>query len=409
MEQDGQLSAYRQRLLDALLEHPKRRRQEDPGSLQVLVDQECVGILDCDAGTPTLLSVHRSRPVRTVEIRTAAGLLVGGLCLQEVGVKVARFPVGAHTLELTVHNWPEGGSVKLAYLAAPAWRRRLLAAFARGTPGASRARLPENAWIGGLVMAQAVLAVAVVLLWGDRVRDRAADQAVLSSTTSVMTAPTASTEALARSEQRVAQFAEAQAELLRTLRAQQAELAQVQQTVRAMSGTQRRVGAHVTKIEQRVRDLKEQNADTLQRHVLTELSRAYSERQKIQEQVLALKAEKDALADAMSALEARNLELAQSLQRREGMIAKVLPGPEPVRPGAQPFTFFVSFQDGTSEENIERFLQELHGRRGPITSGWYSVEVTLPGPQTPDGLFESLKKAKIVKAITAKLDLATVK
>jgi len=68
---------------------------------------------------------------------------------------------------------------------------------------------------------------------------------------------------------------------------------------------------------------------------------------------------------------------------------------------SQLFNFWVSFQDGTSEASIEQLIQEIHGRKGPVNAGWYNVEVTLPQPQPPDGFMESLKKAKIVKAVTA--------
>lgn len=421
-EQD-QLNAYRERLLDSLREHPNRQETERPGELQVFVDGECVGTLDCRGAAPSLIFTARERPIHSLDVRTATGLLVGHCYAPEAGRKVARFCVGRDTVEVSVRTQATGGTVRVAYRAASAWRHRVLAALARLTPGVI---MPEMVWIRGMAVAQVVLAVAVLVLLADRVRDRVTDQAVPSSTASVVTAPTVSQEALARSEHRLAQVAQAHEELLSTLRAQQAELAQVQRTVRAVSETQRRVGAHVTTVEQQVRELKNQTADTLQRHVLSEFSRAYAERQKIQDQLLALKAEKDALAGTVSALEARNQELAESFKRREGLTAKMLSGPEPVRPGAekgkeppvvpqpqialaQPFTFFVSFQEGTSEESIEHLLQEIHGRKGPITSGWYSVEVTLPGPQAPEGFFETLKKEKIVKAITAKLDTSTVK
>jgi hypothetical protein len=429
-EQDGQLNAYRERLLDALREHPHRQETERPGELQVFVNGECVGTLDCRGAASSLIFTCRERPIHGIEIRTATGLLVGHCYAPEAGRKVARFPVGRDTVEVSVRTEATGGSVRAAYRAAPAWRHRVVAALAGMTPAAM---MPEMGWVRAVAVAQVVVALAVLVLLADRVRDHLVDQAVPPSTPSVVTAPAASTDALARSEERLARLVETQEELMTTLRAQQDELGRVQRTVQAVSGAQQRVRAHVTNVEQRVRELKDQTADTLQRHVLTELSRAYSERQKIQEQLVALKAEKDALAGTVSALEARNLELAESLKRREGMLAKVQPGPEPVRPGAdkakegaaaagppqvaearrdpqaEPFTFWVSFQDGTSEESIERFLQDVRGQKGPITSGWYRVEVTLPGPQPPEGFFESLKQAKIVKAVTAKLETAGAK
>ena len=62
--------------------------------------------------------------------------------------------------------------------------------------------------------------------------------------------------------------------------------------------------------------------------------------------------------------------------------------------------FWVSFQDGTPEKSIEDLIQEIKGiKKGPINSGWYPVEVTLPKPEPPDRFLESIKRAKIVKAV----------
>lgn len=69
-----------------------------------------------------------------------------------------------------------------------------------------------------------------------------------------------------------------------------------------------------------------------------------------------------------------------------------------------PFKFWVSFQDGTSQERIDQWVKEIRGRKGPTNAGWYPVEVNLPKPQTSNELLESLKKTKIVKAITTSLN-----
>ena len=66
----------------------------------------------------------------------------------------------------------------------------------------------------------------------------------------------------------------------------------------------------------------------------------------------------------------------------------------------QAFMFWVAFQDGTTEKSIEDLVQELNGiKKGPMKSGWYSVEVNLPNPEPPDRFLESVKRAKIVKSV----------
>ncbi|MCS6327518.1 MAG: hypothetical protein H8K06_10570 [Nitrospira sp.] len=66
----------------------------------------------------------------------------------------------------------------------------------------------------------------------------------------------------------------------------------------------------------------------------------------------------------------------------------------------QAFMFWVAFQDGTTEKSIEDLVQEINGiKKGPMKSGWYSVEVNLPNPEPPDRFLESVKRAKIVKSV----------
>jgi hypothetical protein len=75
-------------------------------------------------------------------------------------------------------------------------------------------------------------------------------------------------------------------------------------------------------------------------------------------------------------------------------IAEARPDPQ-----AQPFTFWVTFQEGTSEESIQHLIDEIHGRKGSVNAGWYPVEVPrLVGP--PDRFLESIRQAKIVKAVS---------
>jgi hypothetical protein len=72
---------------------------------------------------------------------------------------------------------------------------------------------------------------------------------------------------------------------------------------------------------------------------------------------------------------------------------------------AQPLTFWVTFQEGTSEESIEHLMEEIHGRKGSVNAGWYPVEVRRPvGP--PDRILESIRQAKIVKAVSMSLAAA---
>ncbi len=113
MEQDGLLSEYRQRLLDALKTHSIRRRREEPDLLQVFVNQERVGTVASAGTEPTFAFSSRERIVHSVEVRTEDGVLVGGLCAPEFGIRSARVPLSRDAIEITVHNRMDGGSVRV--------------------------------------------------------------------------------------------------------------------------------------------------------------------------------------------------------------------------------------------------------------------------------------------------------
>ena len=78
-------------------------------------------------------------------------------------------------------------------------------------------------------------------------------------------------------------------------------------------------------------------------------------------------------------------------------------------PTLAPFTFWVSFQDNTPEKSIQDLIQEIHGRTGQPSAGWYNVEVDLPQPQTPDLFVDALKKMTIVKSVTTSLKTTSVR
>src|SRR2546427_8392757 len=109
MEEEGQLSAYRERLLDSLRDFPERRRRERPDSLRVFVNQECVGTLTCGGAGSMSGFTSRGRPVHALEVRTSTGLLVGGLCAGTAGMKRAGFSLALGTPRGSVGNPLERG------------------------------------------------------------------------------------------------------------------------------------------------------------------------------------------------------------------------------------------------------------------------------------------------------------
>ena len=418
MQEDGQLSVYRERLLEALRQHPRRQGREDPGLLQVFVNHECVGTLDCAHAEPTLVFATRERPIHLIEIRTAAGLLVGSFCAQDVGTKTARFSVGRHAIEMTVHARLDGGMIKVKYRAARAWRYRLHNAVAGLLAGLPRMDSREYAWMRAMAVTQAVLAIAVLFLVTDRVMDRAKSQTDVVRAMPALppsnTAPAISSEAFALQEQKLMRLAQAQVATLQTLQAQQEEIAQVNRTLEAVAKAQQQLRVNLQTVQQQGVDSKGVASSKLNRLLLAELRNAAAERKQMRHRIQELTAGKEALSSALTALETRNRELEKNRKPGNPAVAKTNEGvsPSPIAAPSlvteaprenlsQLFNFWVSFQDGTSEASIEQLIQEIHGRKGPVNAGWYNVEVTLPQPQPPDGFMESLRKAKIVKAVTA--------
>jgi len=417
MREDGQLSAYRERLLEALRQHPRRQGREDPGLLQVFVNHECVGTLDCAHADPTLVFASRERPIHTIEIRTAAGLLVGSFSAQEVGMKTARFPVGRHAIEMSVHTRLAGGVVRVKYRAARTWRYRLRNAVASLAAGLPRMDQREHAWMRVMAMTQAVLTLAMLFLVADRVTDRAKPQATVVQTPPASipfnTTQATSSEALFLQEQKLVRLAQAQEASLQTLQAQQEEIAQVNRALEAVARTQQQLRVNLQTVQQQGVDSKGVAPSKLNKLLLAELRNAAAERKQLRQQIQELTAGKEALSSALTALETRNRELEKNRKPEKPAAAKATEGapPSPTTAPAQVaeaarenlsqlLNFWVSFQDGTSEASIEQLIQEIHGRKGQVNAGWYNVEVTLPQPQPPDGFMESLKKAKIVKAVT---------
>jgi hypothetical protein len=63
----------------------------------------------------------------------------------------------------------------------------------------------------------------------------------------------------------------------------------------------------------------------------------------------------------------------------------------------QPFLFWVTFSDGTSQERIDQWVHEKNGRKGAVNEGWQEVRI-VPPAVPPDLFLEQIRGEKIVKA-----------
>jgi hypothetical protein len=331
-QHDEQVRAYREKLLSVLRGRAGCRRDDRSESFQVFVNQESIGVLDGRRNDISRISVSRERVIHTVEIRSESGELVGGICLQEFDRKTARFQIGGSAFDLSVHNRPDGSTVRVtlqttscAWARIPSLWTAVVARWGIGrTPSPSY--VPRTmVWSRAGAVAQVVLAGAVLFLAAERIMDD------MSGAKYVM-----SEEMLARQERMLTALMKVQAEVK--------QIVQVQQV---------------------------------------QLNAAAADRVELHDQVQRMKAANEAYSREIAQLQTRAVVTEAKLANQ-----------------VQPFKFWVSFQEGTPQERIDQWVKDIHGRKGPTNAGWYPVEVKLSKPQTSDELLESLKKTRIVKAIT---------
>ena len=164
-----ELNDYRAHLLDALDDQPRRAAEERPVFLQVLVNHERVGSINCAEPNPAFACTTKDRSIQHLEIRSESGVLLGGCVAPEAGQRNLRLPVGKGSLILSVQNHFDGGSLQLRYEGAPGWWSQVASAIGlpAGAPSTAAPKVPV--WTMTTAFAQIVLAVGVVALLAERV------------------------------------------------------------------------------------------------------------------------------------------------------------------------------------------------------------------------------------------------
>lgn len=431
LQHDEQVRAYRDTLLTALRARSVRQDGGRPEVFQVFVNQESIGVLDGRRDDTSRISVSRERPIHTVEIRSESGELVGGVCMKGFDRKAAQFRVSRSTLDVNVHNRPDGGTVRVTLQAASSAWARIPSLWTTAVARLSSGVAPVRASLWATV--QAGLVLALLFLLADRFTDRlelhdATRRQALSSATQPIEARLQDTRlALDRQEQLLHQLAQTQEETVRTIKTQQQTLTGLHRAVVTVAQNQTQQGVSVKAVRRGAKPTGDRTAQTVENQVNKVLRSMESDRERLFNHIFHLSDAQDRITREQQKLERdmvslKNHELRISLEQQAIAVAKMMSAQEASKdtagaesssePAERPkqdskaylVSFWVSFQDGTSEESIEQLIQEIKGRKGPNNSGWYSVEVNLPKSQASDELFESLKKTKIVKAITTSLN-----
>ncbi len=415
-----ELNDYREHLLDALEDQPRRVAAERPGLLQVLVNHERVGTLNCVGDDPSFNFTTRERSIQNLEIRSEAGILLGGCVAPEAGAKHVRISIGKGTLDAQIQNRFDGGSLQVRYAPAPRWWTQVAAGLFPGTA------VPTGTHRGFAIagaFAQVVLAVGMTALlaervpiwlgWDDRAHQVEEEQA----------ARELNDQQIDRLHQQLAQLAEAQASAIAASRTGQEQLVQLSRLVDGLAHAQQKLNAQVVNVQDELLTAKATASQELQEGLRTVASKAETDRAQVAQDISTVKTVNETLIKQVALLESRNRELHARLALASLEVAKataaaskptVVASAEPPKETAIPvstaeahrdadpqaFMFWVSFEDGTPDKSIEELIQEIHGtKKGPAKSGWYSVEVNLPQPEPRDRFLESVKRAKIVKAV----------
>jgi myosin heavy subunit len=229
-------------------------------------------------------------------------------------------------------------------------------------------------------------------------------------------------EQFSRLEERMSRLADNQEVVMSTAKSGQDQLVQLSRQFDTIAQTQQKLSAQVVTTQEELQTVKGSVSDEVQNGVRVALTKAETDQQLMRQELQSVKSVNETLIKQVGLLEGKNRELHARLALATMEMAKAATqskstavarseAPKETAPQAQvaearretdpqAFMFWVSFQDGTPEKSIEDLIQEINGiKKGPMNSGWYPVEVTLPKPEPPDRFLESIKRAKIVKAV----------
>ncbi|HJR75896.1 MAG TPA: hypothetical protein VJ805_02950 [Nitrospiraceae bacterium] len=418
MEQE--LTDYRGHLLNALEDQPRRVREERPTRVQIFVNHECVGSVDCTESNPTYTFASRERSVQNLELRNESGALVGGVSAPEAGIKTARISLDRGCLHVHIQNKVEGGSAKVSFQRTPSWWTRLAGLPSR-SPSAEPA-MRQPAWSPAFAIGQVILAATVLGLLADRVPDWVGQGRSSAFLEEQRTSQQAMQEQFSRLEERMSRLADNQQVVMSSAKNGQDQLLQLSRQFDTIAQTQQKLSAQVVTAQEELHAVKGSVSDEVQNGVRVALTKAETDQQVMRQELQSVKSVNETLAKQVGLLEGKNRELHARLalatmemaknaaHPKSAAVAKAESPKETAPPpqvaearretDPQAFMFWVSFQDGTPEKSIEDLIQEINGtKKGPMNSGWYPVEVTLPKPEPPDRFLESIKRAKIVKAV----------
>ncbi|MBS0149581.1 MAG: hypothetical protein JSR31_01490 [Nitrospira sp.] len=419
MVQEEDLELYRSQLLDSMSERPSRSVRGPSDPIQVYVNERRVGELK-GAEIEATLHVHGVDHVETVQLRTEDGQLLGGLVAPESGFRTTRVQLSADTVELCVQNTVQGGSLSAVFIPAPSFWNRAWTILAN-VADRWMVRRPESTMAYGVravVFTQALLAVAVVGLAADRVMIWIAPEHTVTSTVRTEALRTASVAEIGQLSKQLGELRAMQTKVGEALQSQEKGMTLLHQTMARLSSTQESVASSVVMVKEEMEKRQEGSESEIDRSVQIPVGRGGVDQEQFETAIHGLAADNDRLSKQIAGLEEHNRTVTAKLQMAIAHVAKAVEqSPERVvareidmarkhqrspvadnRQGtqAQPFLFWVTFSEGTTQESIDQWVNEMKGHKGAINEGWQEVQI-LPPPVPPDLFLEQIKGEKIIK------------
>lgn len=422
MEQEKDLADYRARLLEGLSVSARRTTCDPSDPIQVFVNERRVGFLD-GRGIEATLQFQRQGRVDNVQLRSEDGVLLGGLSAPEYGFRAARIPLSRDAVELSIHNSAQGGSVNASFIPAPrGWRQiwRTIAGSAQAVvPRPSAAAIAPSMRI--VAFTQAVLAIIVLGLAADRITAWMIPERTPPPVTRAEAPWAAPLAEVAKLEQQLGDLARMQAKAVDTIQSQQQGMAQLQLAMAKLSSTQETVASGMLTVRQEMEKRQKGSGREIKRMTRLLMSKAQMDQEQLEAEIHSLTMANERLSKEMAGLAELNQDLEKKLKSAGLDVSKATaphqdnvlmtqqtevqqltspPQLAEARSNAhpQPFLFWVTFSDGTSQEKIDQWVNEMQGHKGALNEGWQEVQIVQP-PIPPDRFLEQVKGAEIVKAV----------
>ncbi len=381
MGQGEDLELYRSQLLESMSERPSHSVRGLLDPVQVYINERRVGELS-GAEIEATLNIHGVDHIETVQLRTEDGRLLGGLVAPESGLRTNRVQLSADTVELCVHNTLQGGSLRAVFIPAPGFWSRTRSLLA-DVVDRWRSRRPDAVMAYGfrtVVFTQALLAIAVVGLVADRVMIWMAPERIVAPTVQAEALRTASLGEIEQLAKQLRELRSMQTKVGEALQSQEKGMTLLHQTMARLSSTQESVASSVVMVKEEMEKRQEgPERGEADRPAQLPAGRGLVDQEQFEVAIHGLAEDNERLSKQIAGLEEHNRTLTAKLQTAIAHVAKAVEqNPErvvareadvarkhqlvPVADSrqstqSQPFLFWVTFSEGTTQESIDQWVK----------------------------------------------------